>query len=36
MVKENKAKGKSRIKYQINKSLYNWNMRHPQVVQSPI
>ena len=31
-----KRKGKSRVYDQINKSLYNWIMNHPQVVQSPI
>ena len=29
-------KGNSKIYEQINKSLYNWIMNHPQVVQSPI
>ena len=29
-------KGNSKINNQIKKSLYNWNMNHPQVVQSPI
>ena len=31
-----KRKGHSKIIEQINKSLYNWIMHHPQVVQSPI
>ena len=29
-------KGDSNTDDQIKKSLYNWNMHHPQVVQSPI
>ena len=33
---ENKEKGNSRIDEQIKKSLYNWIMHHPKVVQSPI
>ena len=33
---EKNRKGKSKIDEQINKSLYNWIMHHPQVVQSPI
>ena len=37
-LRENKTKRKvnSRINYHIKKYLYNWIMRHPQVVQSPI
>ena len=31
-----KRKGNPRINDQIKKSLYNWIIRHPQVVQSPI
>ena len=31
-----KRKGNSKIDEQIKKSLYNWNIHHPQVVQSPI
>ena len=31
-----KQKGNSKIKNQIKKSLYNWIMHHPQVLQSPI
>ena len=31
-----KRKWDSKINDQINKSLYNWIMHHPQVVQSPI
>ena len=31
-----KRKGNSKIYEQIKKSLYNWIMHHPQVVQSPI
>ena len=31
-----KRKGHSKIDEQIKKSLYNWIMHHPQVVQSPI
>ena len=31
-----KIKGNSKINDQIKKSLYNWIMHHPQVVQSPI
>ena len=31
-----KLKVNSKIKGQINKSLYNWIMHHPQVVQSPL
>ena len=31
-----KRKGNSKIYYHIKKSLYNWIMRHPQVVRSPI
>ena len=31
-----KRKGNSKIKDQIKKSLDNWIMHHPQVVQSPI
>ena len=31
-----KRKWNSKINDQINKSLYNWIMNHPQVVQSPI
>ena len=34
-LKQNR-KGNSKINGQINKSLYNWIMNHPQVVQSPI
>ena len=34
-LKQNR-KGNSKIDEQIKKSLYNWIMRHPQVVQSPI
>ena len=33
---ETKAKRKSKINDNIKKSLYNWIMHHPQVVQSPI
>ena len=33
---EKKRKGNSKINDQIKKSLYNWIMHHPQVVQSPI
>ena len=36
MGKEKKWKGNSKINNQINNSLYNWIVRHPQVVQSPI
>ena len=32
---DTKAKRKFKINDQINKSLYNWIMHHPQVVQSP-
>ena len=31
-----KRKGNSKINDQKNKSLYNWIIHHPQVVQSPI
>ena len=31
-----KRKGNSKIDEQIKKSLYNWIINHPQVVQSPI
>ena len=31
-----KRKGNSKIYEQIKKSLYNWIIHHPQVVQSPI
>ena len=31
-----KRKGNSKIDEQIKKSLYNWIMHHPQVLQSPI
>ena len=34
-IKKNR-KEDSKTNDQINKSLYNWIMRHPQVVQSPI
>ena len=34
-LKQNR-KGSSKIDKQIKKSLYNWIMHHPQVVQSPI
>ena len=34
-MKQNR-KGDSKINEQIKKSLYNWIMHHPQVVQSPI
>ena len=33
---EKNRKGNSKINDQIKKSLYNWIMHHPQVVQSPI
>ena len=33
---EKNQKGNSKINYQIKKSLYNWIIHHPQVVQSPI
>ena len=33
---ETKAKRKLKINDQKKKSLYNWIMHHPQVVQSPI
>ena len=33
---EPKAKSKFKIDEQIKKSLYNWDMHHPQVVQSLI
>ena len=36
MVNERKKKVNSEINNQIKKSLYNWIMRHPQVVKSPI
>ena len=36
MVIENRSKANSKIIDQIKKSLYNWIMYHPQVVQSPI
>ena len=36
MGNENKAKNKFKINYHIKNSLYNWIMRYPQVVQSPI
>ena len=33
---EKKQKGHSKLSEEIKKSLYNWIMHHPQVVQSPI
>ena len=36
MVIEKKRIGHSKTSEQINKSLYNWIMHHPQVLQSPI
>ena len=33
---EQKREVSAKINYQIKKSLYNWIMHHPQVVQSPI
>ena len=35
-VLKQKQKRNSKINYQINNSLYNWIMHHPQDVQSPI
>ena len=34
MSKEIKEQGNSKINNKISKSLYNWTMRYPQVVQS--
>ena len=36
MIIEKKRKGNSKIDEQIQKSLYNWIIHHPQVVQLPI
>ena len=36
MGKEKKRKGNSKINDQIKKSIYNWIIHHPKVVQSPI
>ena len=34
--KKKKRKVNSKINHQISKSLYNWIMRHPQVLQPPL
>ena len=36
MVIEKNLRGDSKINEHIKKSLYNWIMHHPQVVQSPM
>ena len=36
MALKQKLKGNSKFDEHIKKSLYNWIMHHPQVVQSPI